>query len=160
MPALDSFERVDLFRGLPASGLEALAALGTPQHVDSGRILFELGTQAETFYVVQEGRIDLTMPIELFGHPEDAFMEEVNRGGMLGWSALVPPNHYTMSARVAVDGEVLAWKGAAVRELMARDKDLAVVLLDNLSAIVGQRLSRMQALWIRELQRTLSTKLK
>lgn len=152
-------DAITLFRDLQPGSLERLAGLGTMRPVPSGTRLFELGGTADAFYVVTSGSVVLTMPIEIMGRREDAFFEEVRPGDMFGWSALVSPHRYTMTARAQVDSEVASWSGEAVRALVMSDTETGVRLLGNLSSIVCQRLHRVQAMWLRELQRTVSARL-
>ncbi len=56
----------------------------------SGAVLFQLGADADQLYVIERGRVNLTLPMQVFGHEQDILVEERVAGQTLGWSALIP----------------------------------------------------------------------
>ncbi|RLC32728.1 MAG: Crp/Fnr family transcriptional regulator, partial [Deltaproteobacteria bacterium] len=48
--------KTPLFRGLPASQLEKLAAIAQVKKVRRGELVFSDGQEADGFYIVAEGR--------------------------------------------------------------------------------------------------------
>ncbi len=146
-------EGADLLRGLSVEDRRPFDALGEIVVTGSDEVLFRLGDVAERLWFVRRGRLSLTMPIELRGEQHEAFVEEKGPGDMVGWSAIVPPHRYTLTARATVDAEMVAFDGPAFRELLASRPATGVVVLSNLAALIGHRMHEMQAMWIREVQR-------
>ncbi len=148
----------ELFRGLTSIQLEKLANLAKVMPASSGSSLFRLGDTAESLYLVSSGRVALTLPIDLEGLPQDLTVDEKGAGELVGWSALVPPHRSTLSAKVVVDSELVVFEGPALAQALAADQSCGHRVMANLSEVVGRRLHQMQAMWLRELQRLITSK--
>ena len=146
--------RITVFQGLEVPIRRRIQQLATIEKVEAGAAIFELGAEAIKLYAVVSGNVSLTMPVEIRGMQQDAFVEEILVDGMFGWSSLVRPHRYTMAARAAQDSELVSWRGSEVRELLHREPASASLAWENLLILICHRLHRMQAMWIRELQRT------
>jgi len=151
--------QVALFRGISADAVSEFSKLGKREAVGSGQTLFQLGDIATRFYILVDGSIALTMPIDIRGSRQDAFIEEVTPAGIFGWSALVQPHRYTMSAKATVDSEVRVFESSAVFQLLDRQPALGTAFYKNVTELICHRLHRVQAMWLRELQRTVNAKL-
>ena len=98
----------ELLVGLAAEDARDVMALGTTVRVASGADLFRLGTPAEHVYLVQRGRIALTLPMMVYGREENVLIEERTATQAVGWSALIPPHRFTLTATAPLDTDVLA----------------------------------------------------
>ncbi|MGZ5523018.1 MAG: cyclic nucleotide-binding domain-containing protein, partial [Chthoniobacterales bacterium] len=49
----------ELFMGLPATDIAAIASFVVPKHLDKGDYLFREGDRSEGFYIVQKGAINV-----------------------------------------------------------------------------------------------------
>lgn len=156
-PALD-LSACELFRGVEPAALEGLRALGQATEVPSGAVLFRLGDLADQLYVVLRGRIALAMPIHVRGAEQDLTVEEKGPLEVVGWSALIPPHHATLSARALLDSALFVLPGQALQQHLASDPVVGLRVMSNLAAVVGRRLHQAQALWVRELQRTVAAR--
>ena len=78
---------------------------------------------------------------------------------MFGWSALVEPHRYTMAARVTVDSALRVFEAPDILGLLESQPALGVVFYKNVTELICHRLHGVQAMWLRELQRTVSAKL-
>lgn len=155
---VDVLAGVELFRGLPGAALERLAALAEPGPVASGTALFRLGDPAERLYAIARGRVALSLPIEVRGAQEELTVDEKGPGEIVGWSALVPPHRSTLSARALIDSELLVFAGGPLLEVLGREPDLGFRVMANLGAVIGRRLHQSQAMWLRELQRSVQAR--
>lgn len=148
----------ELLSGLSPAEVDQVLALGTRVTVPSGGSLFRLGDPADRLFLTERGRIRLTLPMLVRGREEDILIEEKSPGETVGWSALVPPYRFTLSATTPLDTEVIA---LTREELCAFcDSSLAVgyKIGMNLAILVGQRLQLVQTMWLREMQRTVELK--
>jgi CRP/FNR family cyclic AMP-dependent transcriptional regulator len=143
----------DLVRGLPQADAEGVLALGEPLLVEGGNVLFELGAVADLLYVIGRGCIALRLPLEVGGRAHEVVVEERGIGQTVGWSALIPPHRFTLEAVAVVDSTLLALPGAALRAHLEARPEVGLAVMQNLAAIVGQRLQVIQAMWLREVQR-------
>ena len=145
--------QTELLSGLGADEVAAVTALGSRITLSNGDALFRLGDQADRLYVIERGRIALTLPMRVRDRDEDILIEERTAGQTLGWSALIPPNRFTLTATALVQTEVIALPRAALLEHFARTPEVGYAVTRNVAAVVGQRLQVFQAMWLREMQR-------
>ena len=93
---------IDLLKGLAPEDAERVLALGKRATVSAGAELFHLGDAADNIYVVARGRLRLTLPMQVRSHEEDILVEERSSGQTVGWSALIPPYRFTLTASAPV----------------------------------------------------------
>ena len=144
----------ELLRGLSSAEADQVLALGEKITVPSGGSLFRLGDPADHLYLTQRGRIRLTLPMMVRGREEDILVEEKSPGEMVGWSAFVPPYRFTLSAIAPLETEVLALSREALSAFCDSSPAVGYKIGMNLANLVGQRLQLVQAMWMREMQRT------
>lgn len=147
-------ERPELFHGLPESQIEQALAHGSHVSLHSGEQLFALGSEADRIFIIERGRIRLTLPMQVRGKEEEVLVEDMGPGQTVGWSALIPPYRFTLRASASVDTEMIALSRDFLRELFASDPAAGYTVSQNVAAIVGERLQLFQAMWLREMQRT------
>lgn len=149
--------KTDLFQGLGDAEIRRFSTVARPEGLRAGEYLFLLGDNADRLYVISAGRVDLCFPMPLGGVVTDISVESVGPGNTLGWSALVKPYRFTLSARVAESGEALAFTRADLLRLFEAEPSIGYALHTRISELVGIRLLSVQALWARELRRTLAS---
>jgi CRP-like cAMP-binding protein len=145
----------DLLKSMSADDAGAVLALGRNLTLSSGSVLFELGAAADQLYVINRGRVNLTLPMQVFGHDQDILVEERLTGQTLGWSALIPPHRFTLKATAQIDTELLAFRREALLGYFAANPRVGYAVVGNVAATVGQRLQVFQAMWLREMKRVL-----
>ena len=143
----------DLLKGLAESEAECVLALGKRVVLTTGAELFRLGDVADCIYLVSRGRIRLTLPMQVRSREEDVLVEERSSGQTVGWSALIPPYRFTLTARAPLETEVIALPREALDEYFAAHPATGYAVSLNLSSVIGQRLQLFQAMWLREVQR-------
>jgi len=151
-----SADQPDLVRGLSPEDAGTVLALGVPVALGAGEVLFGLGANAESLYLIRRGRIALTLPMQIGGREEDVVIEEHEPGQMLGWSALVPPHRFTLKATAPLPTEVLAFRRTDLLQYCAANPRVGQVVALNIAAVIGQRLQLFQAMWLRQMQRVVT----
>lgn len=144
----------DLLMGLSPEDAREVLALGKRLLLSSGAELFRLGQDADALHVIQRGRLKLTLPMQVRGHDEQVLVEERMPGQTVGWSALIPPHRFTMTATAPLETEVIALSREALLAHFAAHPEVAHAISLNLASVIGQRLQLFQAMWLREMQRT------
>ncbi|MGB3574741.1 MAG: cyclic nucleotide-binding domain-containing protein, partial [Candidatus Sulfotelmatobacter sp.] len=76
----------ELLNGLSSAEVEQVLELGTRLIVATGTSLFRLGEPADRLFLIERGRIRLTLPMPVRGREEDIFVEERSPGQAVGWS--------------------------------------------------------------------------
>jgi CRP/FNR family cyclic AMP-dependent transcriptional regulator len=153
-----SIEQADMLRGVAAGDAARLTALGSRVHVPTGTQLFELGSDAHDVYLIDRGRIALTLPMRIGARQEDVLVEERTSGQMVGWSGLIPPHRFTLKASAQIDTDVIVLPRAPLLEFFDANPATGYVVMRNLASVVGQRLQVFQAMWLREMQRFVETR--
>ena len=149
----------ELLNGLSSAEVEQVLALGTRVIVPGGTSLFQLGDPADRLFLTERGRIRLTLPMQVRGKDEDIFVEERSPGQAVGWSALIPPYRFTLTATAALhDAEVIALPPEALREYFVANPEAGYKIAQNLAVIIGHRLQLFQTMWVREMQRTVEVR--
>ncbi len=146
------FREADIFRGLSPNALRRLEQMGRSRTLATGDYLFLLGDSADCLYMVQSGTIELCLPITVDGAVNDVPVETATEGKALGWSALVKPYRFTLSARAAEPATVIGFPRSELQDLFDSSPDTGKRFHANLSELVGVRLLTFQTLWMRELQ--------
>jgi len=153
----DLLRHVELFRDLGGDGIRRVLAIGRARTLDAGHYLFLLGDNADELYVVLRGTLDLCLPIALRGALKDITVESVGTGQALGWSSLVRPYRFTLSARATEPSEVVGFARNDLQQLFETQPGIGYSVLTRVSEVMGIRLVTFQALWVRELQRTVDS---
>jgi CRP-like cAMP-binding protein len=146
--------RPDLLKGLTPEEAAEVMALGKRVLLSSGAELFHLGQNAEALFVLQRGRIRLTLPMQVRGRDEDILVEERVPGDTIGWSALIPPYRFTLTASAPLETEVVTLSREALKAHFAEHPSVGQAVALNLAEVIGQRLQLFQTMWLREMQRT------
>ncbi len=143
----------ELLHGLAQRDADHLLALGTRIILPRGTVLFRLGGPADSLYIVERGHLALTLPMQVLGREENILIEERHPGQTLGWSALIPPHKFTLTATAPFDSEVLALDREALLQYFTAEPAVGYVVTRNVAEIIGQRLQVFQGMWLREMQR-------
>jgi len=151
--------RAAIFGELPDSEAARLLAVARPQQCQVGECLFLLGDHADRLYVVLAGRVELTFPLSFGGVVRDVPVESKAPGSALGWSALVKPHRFTLSARAAETSELAAFLRQDLLRAFEAEPHIGYAVMRHIAEVVGRRLLQVQALWARELQRAVTDSL-
>jgi CRP-like cAMP-binding protein len=147
----------DLFEGLDSSQGTEVLKLGLPLSLAAGEVLFRLGAEATSLYLLQSGLITLTMPMHIGGRDEDVRIDERLPGQTVGWSTLIPPHHFTLNATASVATDLLVFPRGRLLEHFESRPLVGYAISRNLAALVGERLQVFQAMWLRQVQQMVNS---
>ncbi len=145
----------ELLQGIPPDEAERLLALGKKVRMSTGASLFRLGDPARCLYLISSGQVRLTVPMHIRDREEDVLMEEKGPGQTVGWSALIPPYRFTLCATTSVESEVIMLSREALHAFIEHTPSIGAKLCLNVGIVIGHRLQTLQAMWLREMQRTI-----
>jgi CRP/FNR family transcriptional regulator len=119
-----------LFMGLPAADISAIASFVVPKHLDKGDYLFQEGDRSEGFYVVQQGAINVhrvgaggkEQVIHLF-RPIESFAE----------ATLATEGGYPADARAIEPTTVLLVPKTDFVDLLRKRPELSLRMLASMS---------------------------
>jgi len=129
-----------LFAGLDHCAIKALSMIGEKIAVDKGEWLFYEGGEADALYLILQGRVDLMVALDHKGTRHVDLFTLVD-GDLFGWSAVVEPGVYRLSAVSATDVVLARWDGVDLAELMTHHPAMGYKLMCRIVQIVGNRLA-------------------
>ena len=84
---------------------------------------------------------------------KNVLVEEQSSGQTVGWSALIRPYRFTLSATTAMESEVIALRRSDLDGYFMMNPVTGYVVSLNVAGVMGQRLQTVQAMWLREVER-------
>ena len=129
----------ELFNGIAAGTIEALAALVRRESYEPGAVLYRPGDPADDIFVLDSGRVEF-----LIGRGEHTapggFM--LNKGEVFGWAALLDgyPTRIA-SARCLEASTLLRVNGKAALGVLERDPSAGFVVMRRLAALIARYLA-------------------
>lgn len=127
-----------LFNRLSEPQLEQVLSFSRDQNIQKGQWLFHEDQEAEHFYLIKEGAIELLTVVDENIEIPIAMVRTQN--GCIGIGALVPPFRYSISARAAQDSHLLVFKRTDIEALKKDDPALVCIMMNNLAAKLLERL--------------------
>lgn len=129
--------RYAFFANLDEDFVSRIVEIGEKKSLEEGEWLFRQDQEAKFIYLITEGKIALTIRFR------DNAIDRLNpylRGEIIGWSALVKPNIYTMGAIAEQSSTVIGFGGKEFMALMDDNKEQGYILLQNLTELISERL--------------------
>ncbi len=139
-----TLKRAEVFLGLDDSDLSKIAALPScrEEAYQPEGVIFRIGGKAKYLYVLKRGEIDLMVkvPPKSEQAATQIVLDRITTGGFFGWSALVKPHFYTMSAICKEPSSVVVISGAELMALFEKEYHIGYKVFQSLSHIIGARL--------------------
>jgi toluene monooxygenase system ferredoxin subunit len=129
----------ELFNGLAASTIDALAALARRESYGPGEVLYRPGDPADDFFVLDAGRVEF-----LIGRGDrtapGGFM--LKKGEVFGWAALLDGYPARIaSARCLEQSSLLRINGKAALRVLEGDSAAGFVVMRRLAALIARYLA-------------------
>jgi len=139
----ETLRRYPHFAAADDEGLAAIAMFSQMVTVPSDEYVFEEREDAEFFYVLTRGEIDLLVDL---GDGRDIVVDTLVAGELVGWSALVPPHTRRLAAVARGDVELIATDAEQLRAFCDANAEFGYKLTRRVVEAVGHRLNgaRMQ----------------
>lgn len=133
-----------LFAGLPDAVLKDVAMAGEEIALSKGEWLFYEGHEASALYLVLAGAVRLKIALDR-ERTYHADLDTLGEGDVIGWSALVEPYTYRLSAVAMTDIRLAKLDGVSLCEIMACNTGVGYLLMSRLTQIVANRLATIHA---------------
>jgi CRP-like cAMP-binding protein len=127
-----------LFSRLSEPQLERVLAISREQKIQKGQWLFREDQEAQHFYLIKEGAVELLTVVDDKIEIPIAMVRTKN--GCIGIGALVQPFRYSLSARAARDSNLLVFKRADLEMIKKDDPGLVCIMMNNLAQKLLERL--------------------
>lgn len=139
--------RFAVFGGLAPADYLDLAMISERMSCPKAECLFEEGNPAEDVFLIIEGSVALK-----FRHNGQSWVssevESVIAGEIIGWSALVEPYEYTMSAITETDTELVKIDGKQLRHQIEQNPELGYPIMKRMAEIIGTRLRNIRVRFV------------
>jgi CRP/FNR family cyclic AMP-dependent transcriptional regulator len=153
---METLERIvsehPFFQGLAPHHLQFIAGCASNLRFDAGRLIFREGEDADSFYLIRQGKIAL----EVF-HLEHGpiTIETLGEGEVVGWSWLVQPYRWRFDGRAVELTRAIALDGKCLRAKCEASPDLGYELMKRIAQVLAQRLqaTRLQLLDVYSIRR-------
>ena len=152
MPYLGNLNWGLFFAGLSNEHLQLIGTFSHWSLAENRSTIFQQGRPAGYLYIVQQGKVGLEMlvPSPSGGSTRTTLVSVLGPGEVFGWSALVEPHVFSMSAIAMERCDLIMVEGEALREAMRRYLGLGYVVLSNLTKLMAQRLDQTRQALIYE----------
>jgi CRP/FNR family transcriptional regulator, cyclic AMP receptor protein len=129
------------FTDFPQRYLELVVGCASNVRFAPGEFIFHEGEEAGKFYLIREGKVELTIVSERRG---PLSIVTLQADDILGWSWLFPPYRWRFSARAVESTRAFAMDGLCLREKAEHDHDLGYELLRRFARVSESRLDTMR----------------
>lgn len=145
MDAVDSLAGTWFGSRLPAAARERLEPHIRLVEIAAGTEVLREGEPTRDLAIVRSGRVALRLRVPERG---PTTVLTVEPGDVVGWSAVVPPHRATSTVVALLPTELLLIDGAALRDAMVADPELAAPVYLSLLEALARRLTgtRLQLL--------------
>ena len=141
MDMLDFLEKVDLFKDMDDDQIEVIRPCCEEAEFKRGERIFGGGEDADALYVVIEGEIELREE----DINEAPVVSTLSEGNAFGWSALVSPYQYHLSAYSASRTcKVLKIERARLTKLLEADTNIGYPVMTKILALIGRRFDELE----------------
>ena len=125
------------FDDFPEHHLGLIVGCASNVRFETGQFIFHEGEEANTFYLIRQGKVALQIFSERRG---SLTLLTLGEGEILGWSWLFPPHRYKFSARALEPTRAFAIDGQCLRGKAEHDHDLGYDLLNRFAPVVERAL--------------------
>jgi CRP/FNR family transcriptional regulator, cyclic AMP receptor protein len=157
MIAISVLKEFAFLKDLSNDQLIKLESLAKEENYQAGTPLYSHGDAARCLYLLQEGKVALFMDNYMGAGkpPMQVTVDIITKGESMGWSAVVEPFIYTLSARCLDDTKFVAFDSLKLRKLMDDDCALGYKIMQSTAKVISSRLSHTRIILVGE--RGLST---
>jgi len=150
---INTLRSCQLFAGLPAQDLEAIARVTVLKSLGKGEYLFREGTQATGFYIVRSGAVNVHR-VNALG--KEQIIHVFRAGDSFAEAALASPTGYPADARVIEPSEILLVLKDGFLELLRRQPELALRMLGSMSAHLRVLVGQLEDLTLKDVETRLA----
>lgn len=147
--ATESLEKIlgehPFFGGMEEPYLQLFVDCASNVRFSAGEMIFREGEEANTFYLIRQGRVALETSAPQRG---TVIIETLREGDVLGWSWMVPPYRWRFDARAMEPVRAIALDGRCLRGRSEEDHNLGYELMKRCAQVMEHRLqaARLQLL--------------
>lgn len=141
-----------LFSALNDDELMLIASSTEEKQYDAGATIFQAGDSASELLVIEEGKVAVQMTLlqEQEHLARKVTIDVTGKNEVLGWSAIVEPYTYTLTAVCLQKVLVISINGLEIRQLLQDNHKIGYQVLKGLIKIVASRLNETRQVLVSE----------
>jgi CRP-like cAMP-binding protein len=143
MVSSDWLKKTELFGALNESQLNLLLSHSSVETFPEGKTIFRQGDEANHFYILIEGTIDLSVKTE--GKFDFLSSKVEKEGATFGIPSLIEPFRYNVTATCLKPSRLLVINAGRVRMEMEKDREMGMEIMKKLASIYFNRLNEMRS---------------
>lgn len=155
---IDVLKDCRVFKGCSSEELAAITKICERVTYDSGERIFEAGQPAAYLYIVTAGSVELRFKVTHYHAATEVALNREVQGNAFGWSALVEPFTYTLSAEVTQNSGLVRIKANDIKRLCTDNNHLGHTVMRNIAEIIGERFVAVRKVLIDLVQQNLIDK--
>jgi CRP-like cAMP-binding protein len=142
MIPVSALKEFTFFKDFNDEQLTKLSALAREENYPANAQIYQKGDTAIGLYLVTKGKVVLFMDNYLGPHrpPMQVTVDIITKGESMGWSSIVEPFLYTLSALSMEDVKLIAFDALALRNLMEEDCTLGYRVMKAVAKVIAMRL--------------------
>jgi CRP-like cAMP-binding protein len=148
-----SLRELPVFETLTIHALIALQKIAVLYELRAGEYLYHQGDLADSFYVVQQGAIQL---VEHTTEGQDVHLKVYGRGDLFGLLAISGRFPHPSAGQAADESVVIGFAGAKTREAIKQHADIGLLFVDQLIAHVHHSHGRIRQMAAERVERRLA----
>ncbi len=152
MTAKQVLKECRVFAALTAAELEKIASLAVEKEYEAGTTIFQEGDSANELFILQEGKVavQMTLPVSPAQMSRRVTVDVITGNEVLGWSAIVEPYLYTLTAVCLQKTRVLAINSIKLRPLLQDNHNIGYEVMRGLIKVVASRLDDTRQVLVSE----------
>jgi CRP-like cAMP-binding protein len=127
-----------LFGSLDYQVLKEVAMESKVIKVEEGEWLFYEGEKASHIYLIVEGSVELKISLDTKGATHTGLTSLI-KGQIVGWSAVVEPHIYLLSAEAMEASQLVKIEGAHLLEIMADNPKAGFKMMAYFAKVIDER---------------------
>jgi signal-transduction protein with cAMP-binding, CBS, and nucleotidyltransferase domain len=145
MISLDFLENVEVFHELNDDQLTEIQKCCQVEEFSRGDKIFGTGEEPQYLWVVMEGQVTLQWEVPGRSALPEPTISRLSETMTFGWSSLVPPYRYRLSAYCATRAcKVIKIGRDALTDLFDQDAEIGYKVMNRLLAVVASRFLNLQ----------------
>lgn len=126
---LEALRRVPFFAAVDSRRLRLLAFTAPRFSYDEGNYLFREGDDGDSAFVIMEGDVDISLPID----GKEVHIARLGKYDMVGETSLLTNQIRTATVKAATHVEVLQIKKGQFCDLVRNSPDMGLCIMQNLA---------------------------
>lgn len=139
-------KRTDAFQASSEDELAAISGFAAAHEFKNGQRLFKDGDPAENLWVIAKGMIDLRFEMPGRKTSDEQTISTLTKNQILGWSSLIPPHKYKLSAYcISQTCHVLKIDAEKFCDYLRQHPASGYRILAAMIRVVGKRFQKLQS---------------